>query len=245
MGGDDGMGIIGGDGQIKHELLSILGLNNMFFDLIRMVYEWLCWFNYYLGKCLNILTSSCRLIDTWKKTSNSRLFIMLDTLDNVAVSVLVINGLKAWGNNPLPMWGSCEVVLPCIGSLRVCVVSLVLFPLLCLSLVSAQNSACVLFCSSAFETRGWVQLGETMSAISHMHFSIFSFKTNSPWNSGRTRPREWPHRWVHCLRPCLARVCCTVLFSLLEEGGIARRDWAEDFQPYFYRSTVDTQIALG
>lgn len=39
MGGDDGMGIIGGDGQIKHELLSILGLNNMFFDLIRMVYE--------------------------------------------------------------------------------------------------------------------------------------------------------------------------------------------------------------
>lgn len=92
---------------------------------------------------------------------------------------------------------------------------------------------------------GWVQLGETMSAISHMHFSIFSFKTNSPWNSGRTRPREWPHRWVHCLRPCLARVCCTVLFSLLEEGGIARRDWAEDFQPYFYRSTVDTQIALG
>lgn len=110
------------------------------------------------------------------------------------------------------------------------------------ALVSAQNSACVLFCSSAFETRGWVQLGETMSAISHLHSYIFSFRTNCRWNSGCTRPQEWPRRWVHCSRPCLGRVCSNVLFSLLEQGGIARRVWAEDFQTYWYSSTVELTL---
>lgn len=89
---------------------------------------------------------------------------------------------------------------------------------------------------------GWVQLGETMSAISHLHSYIFSFRTNCRWNSGCTRPQEWPRRWVHCSRPCLGRVCSNVLFSLLEQGGIARRVWAEDFQTYWYSSTVELTL---
>ena len=159
---------------------------------------------------------------------------------------LVINGLKAWGNYPLPMWGSCEVVL--LESMhwfsaRVrCLIG---------SLPSAMSVSCQctkqrmrLTLLLSLKLGDWVQLGETMSAISHLHSYIFSFRTNSRWNSGCTRPQEWPRRWVHCSRPCLGRVCSNVLFSLLEEGGIARCVWAEDVQPYLYWYSSTVELTL-